>query len=202
MAKDLDGLVINRMFKELEFCKSDYEYTNELVNFSDTEFLKSVNDCLSEYPDLKEAFESSMAKEFLAPEVSLEDSTVDDDTNIDDDSHIVDYPSQKLKKLYREIVKKTHPDKVSDRLLNDLYVTATSYYDLRDILSIYSVCGDLKIPFEIDSSDLDLIKESIKDFRSKICFIQSTYTWRWSNSDDGVLKKKLVLEFIGAQIKR
>jgi len=184
------------MFKELEFYESDYEYVNEVVSEADPDFLGSVNSCLEEYPDLKDAYSAKMASIANAATASV--PVVD---NEDDDSSIQP-PSQKLKKLYREIVKKTHPDKVNDEFLKDLYVSATIHYDNRDLISIYSICGELRIAYELDSSDLVLIKDKIENLRSKIGFIQSTYTWKWKSSEDDVTKKKIVFDYISAQIRR
>jgi hypothetical protein len=198
MAKDLDMLELRRMFKELEFFESDYEYVNEVVNGADPEFLGSVNDCLEEYPDLKDAYSAKMSSIANAASVPL----VDGEEEKEDEESSTPAPSQKLKKLYREIVKKTHPDKVKDEFLNDLYVSATLYYENRDLISIYSICGELRIAYELESSDLILIKDKIDDLRYKIGFIQSTYTWKWRSSDDDNTKKKIVFDYISAQLKR
>lgn len=195
MAKDLDMLELRRMFKELEFYESDYEYVNEVVSTADSDFLGSVNDCLEEYPDLKDAYSAKMASVANAATASV--PTVDEE-----EESSTPAPSQKLKKLYREIVKKTHPDKVKDEFLNDLYVSATLYYESRDLISIYSICGELKIHYDLEPSDLLLIKEKIENLRSKISFIQSTYTWKWKSSDDDNIKKKIVFDYISAQLKR
>lgn len=198
MAKDLDMLEFRRMFKELEFYESDYEYVNEVVNGADPEFLGSVNDCLEEYPDLKDAYSAKMSSIVNAATASV--PLVDEEEEEDESS--TPAPSPKLKKLYREIVKKTHPDKVKDEFLNDLYVSATLYYENRDLISIYSICGELRIAYELESSDLILIKDKIDNLRYKIGFIQSTYTWKWKSSDDDNTKKKIVFDYISAQIKR
>ncbi len=196
MAKNLDMLELKRMFKELEFYESDYEYVNEVVSSADPGFLGSVNEFLDEYPDLKDAYSKKMASLAIVATASTPP------LNEDDEEPSIPPPSQKLKKLYREIVKRTHPDKVNDELLNNLYMSATSYYDERDLISIYSICGELKIDYDLEPSDLLLIKEKIENLRSKISFIQSTYTWKWTNTDDESLKKKVILDYISAQIKR
>jgi hypothetical protein len=51
-----------------------------------------------------------------------------------------DLKSTKIRKLYRDIVKVTHPDKVDNKSLNDIYIESTKCYDENDKIGIYKIC--------------------------------------------------------------
>ncbi len=109
--------------------------------------------------------------------------------------------SKKIKKLYREIVKITHPDKVKSQKLNDLYIKATDFYDKNDLIAIYSVCNELKIEYELDDVDYELIKIKIKTIKEKMSFMESTFTWKWYTAADENEKQRVVLTYIKNQIR-
>lgn len=110
--------------------------------------------------------------------------------------------SKKIKKVYREIVKLTHPDKVKDVRLNEIYLKATSFYDKNDLIAIYSVCNELKIAYELDEIDYELIKIKINTIKERIKFMESTFTWKWHKAENAEEKQMLVMNYIKNQIKR
>ena len=93
-------------------------------------------------------------------------------------------PSPKLKKLYREIVKKTHPDKIKNKKLNDIYIKAAVHYENNEILQIYKICDDLGIEYELEISDNEVVLDKIEFYKDKITLLQSSFTWKWSSSNE------------------
>ena len=196
----LKQLEIKKLFKELEWVESDCEYKNQIVSEIDSVFINTVNEVLNEFPELKEKFDEKINKkmdEFL----KKKSEEVDDDELPEEDEKPNDPKSKKSKKVYREIVKLTHPDKVSDEELNNLYLEATKYYELDDVIALYSVCSKLNIPYELDDIDISLIKEKIKNLKSRIFFVESTYTWKWYESQTDEEKKNIILNYVNNQIK-
>ena len=53
---DIKKLEINRLFKEFEYVKSDYEYKSEIVREADVEFLKSIDTILNKSEELKSIY--------------------------------------------------------------------------------------------------------------------------------------------------
>jgi len=100
-----------------------------------------------------------------------------------------------LKQIYREIVKSTHPDKVKNFKLNELYIEATQACESNDIVTLYKVCSELLIDFEFDQDEINKIKERIENYKNQIGFLESTYTFKWLKSDDSE-KDKIILNFI------
>jgi len=115
----------------------------------------------------------------------------------DDLEESIDLP---VKKLYRDIVKITHPDKIKNKKLNELYIEATNAYESKDFVTIYKVCSELMINFEYDEEILSIIKSKIEGYKSQILFLESTYTFKWLKSSDDD-KVKVILSFIENKIK-
>ena len=142
---NLEKLEIKRLLKELYFIESDYEYKNELINQLELEFIDSVNNYLDNHPTLKEAFDDKINQRFQETINKKIEESKKEVAIVEKEIIEVD---PKVKKLYREIVKKTHPDKVKDSDLNDLYIESTKYYEKGDILSIYKICDELNLEYE------------------------------------------------------
>jgi len=214
MDPKLKQLEINMILKELEFVESDHEYKNEIIIELDRTFVKCVNEYLDEHPDVKEKFENhinSKIEESIKQkqeeieeqenEPLSEEEVVDEiDNDIEFEFDPKDLKSPKIKKLYREIVKLTHPDKISNKKLNELYIQATNYYELNDLIAIYSVCIQLNIPYEMDDNDYILIKDKIRKMKERVFFIESTYTWKWHNTPEEE-KNSLIETYVLMQLQ-
>ena len=188
---EIKKLEISKLIKELDFIKSDYEYKSEIIKEADSEFLKNVDRILNINQELKLIYDEKICKNF-----KNEDNKVDislSEKNIDKEDFI---KSDKIKKLYREIVKITHPDRIDNKSFNNLYIESSKYYNSNDIIGIYKICEYLGIEYEMDISEIDILKESIKILKDRICFIENTHTWIWYNNQ----KDNLILNYIRNQI--
>jgi len=198
-------LKAKKLIKELNFIEYDYTYKNEMVNEIDTLFINSVNEFLDEHLELKEIFNDKINKKvekaFNKKKKQIEEaeeSIKNDETGELKSESIIEVkkPDDKIKKLYRKIVKITHPDKVKNKKLNEMYLKATKYYDLLDIAGIYSIIDELNIDFDVDDSEIELISNKINNLKDRICFIESTVTWNWYNIDDELTKKQIIINYI------
>lgn len=184
-------LEFQRVMKELQFVESDLEYQSEVLKLSDSEFLKSVNIFLSNYPELEEIYKQK-DKEFA--------ESVNESIQIQPEvSEYVSIEMTQAKKLYRTIVKSTHPDKVINNKLNDLYKLATRAYDEGDLISLYRVSSELNINFEFDDDLIDQIRDKIDLIKSQSNMLKSTYTFRWVKSEQED-KNKIIFDFIKSKI--
>jgi hypothetical protein len=193
-------LEFNRLMRELQFVESDYEYQSEILKLNDDNFLNSVNNFLINYPELNDIY---LKKRNFFDEKLLEDSIIiEEDITIDieNDSYIEE-KNPELKKLYRSIVKSTHPDKVDNNKLNSLYKEATIAYEENDIITLYKVSKELDIQFDFNDDVFIDIKERIDMLKSKTKMLESTYTFKWIKSNDDEEKSKIILDFIKSKIK-
>jgi hypothetical protein len=199
--KKLHQLEARKLLKELDYVKSDYEYKNEIVFEADNSFMRSLNDFLEKNPVLKEMFEkkSNRSIDDLIRKVPAEniEAVVDECNEVTIVENKVD---ERLKSIYRSIAKKTHPDKILDTRLNDLYITASSMYESNDIMGIYSICDQLGISYDLSSEDIDSLKSQIAQAKEGIVFMESTFSWKWHHAEDEGEKSRLLVEYIKSKI--
>jgi hypothetical protein len=117
MDEKLEQLQINKLIQEFSFLKSDEELKKELIEHHQNIFLDLVNEELSNLsPDqIKDPDNTIKEPKSVKVESKIDMSTVSENTKV------------KIKKIYREIVKKTHPDKVNSEELNELYIQEELY---------------------------------------------------------------------------
>ncbi len=207
-------LEIKKLLKELDYIESDFVYKNELVQEADNSFIRSVNELLLKHPDLKEIFDKKInskienvfkkreekIKEIIESDGEMTlDEFIDEIIESNTDSKVIIEVS-KIKKLYREIVKRTHPDKIKNKKMNELYLRSTFFYESNDIAGIYSVCDELNIEYEVDEKDNEMIINKIKNLKSRIDFMESTITWKWFHSENEKEKEQLILRYIENQL--
>lgn len=217
----LKGLQFKRLLKELEYIESDFEYRSEVISGADSEFIKSINSFLENHPELKEIYDkkindrinqtiknqTEINKTERDGETGGEISDTDEQKEISNKDEVNedikdknDIPP-KIKKLYREIVKLTHPDKVKRKKLNDLYIKATNYYNLIDKVGIYRICNELDIDYELEDEDQSVIDTKISDFKNRITFLESTFTWKWFTTEDEMEKNQILIDYIKRRLQ-
>lgn len=200
----LKSLQVKRLLKELDYIESELEYRHELVSEADNQFMIYINDFLDENPELKKLYtnridarvEQIINKKIEQSEQAelVENSSDSEEIEEKEENQIIISP--KVKTLYREIVKLTHPDIINKKNMNDIYINATRYYTLNDKVGIYKICSELNIDYDIDDQDVSEISNKINVTKEKIYFLESTLTWKWFNTDDDLQKKKIMIDYI------
>lgn len=201
----LHQLEIRRLLKELDYIKSDFDYKNEIVFDADNSFMRSLNDFLEKNIVLKEMFDKKtsgideMVRDRSTERVieSISEAVEEESTEI---SIVEKLPDERLRKIYRNIAKKTHPDKISDARLNDIYIMACKMYESNDVMGIYSICDQLGIPYELSTEDVELLKSQVSMMKERIGFIESTFTWKWYHTEDENERAHILFEYIKSMI--
>jgi polyhydroxyalkanoate synthesis regulator phasin len=219
----IKNLKLKKIYKEFEYLQSDYEYRQELISEIDIDFIKSVNDFLNKFPELKDLYEKKtqqklddileQIKKKQQQEIEISEAEpenqetdivdredVDELPDIEEIVDVDDSTSLKIRQLYRSIVKLTHPDRIKDPILNELYVQSTKYYDEKDLHNLYRICDQLNIKYEMDEGDISELESKINKLRQKVDFTEGTYTWKWYHSPSEEVKSALILEYIKRQI--
>jgi hypothetical protein len=197
-------LEVKKLIKELNFVESDYTYKNEMVNEIENLFIESVNKFLDKHSELKEIFdkkinrkiENIFKEKFETIQEKNDDDLLEESTTGINKEVVVDIKVKKIRHLYRQIAKATHPDRTQNKKLNEIYLRATKCYDLLDIPGTYSICEELDIIYEIDEEDYNLISEKIEKLKQVINFMESTLTWKWYKSNDEVEKTQIIINYI------
>ena len=184
-------LEFQRLLKELQFVESDYLFQSEILKQSESEFFSSVSIILEKYPDLKNLWEDKILKS--SGTVSLEN--IENISKIETDN-LKPVIEPEVKKLYRDIVKHTHPDRIKNPKLNELYLEATAAYEINDVVNLFKVCNDLMIEVEWSEEVLSKIEDRIKTLKNQIHFLESTFTFKWLKCSDDSEKNNIVNRYI------
>jgi len=220
MKKEIKKLELKKLFKEFGFLKMDEEYKSEIQNAYGAEFEAALRKIFKDHPEVdaeynggQEANNSQVTpKENDIKRIGIE---IYDPNNLSGaeleiytgktgSNHfkIEEGPkSEELKRLYRKIATKTHPDKVNVKYLNDLYMKAKTAYQANDIFTLYLICNDLDIEYEFPKEEVSKFKTTIKDLKNTNAFVEQTYLWAWINEEDEKLKKNILLHFIAHAYK-
>lgn len=194
-------LETRRLLKELDYIKSDFDCKSEMVSDADSRFMFELDSFLERNAKLKEFFEKDLDKKI--DEIFI-DLSMDTTESIFEEDSWMNIPEtetdKKIKKIYREIAKKTHPDKVSDKRLNDFYIQAGYMYVEKDIAGIYHICDQLEIDYEFGEEETEIINYKIAVLKDRISFLESTFSWKWHNAENSNDKNQIILDYIKTKI--
>lgn len=184
MVERLIELKIDRIIKEYSFLKSDEEYKKEVIDENTVEFLKIINERLNgmDPNSLKE--QSKGPVEFKKPKPKIDINTISENDKI------------KIKKVYRDIVKLTHPDKVEDQELNLLYIEAKEAYEILDFIELCFIAKGLKIHIKLKLEETKLLTALIESKKNDLKLMEGSFIWIWANADDDTKKEEIVELFI------
>ena len=184
MVERLIELKIDRIIKEYSFLKSDEEYKKEVIDENTVEFLKIINERLNgmDPNSLKE--QSKDPVEFKKPKPKIDINTISENDKI------------KIKKVYRDIVKLTHPDKVEDQELNLLYIEAKEAYEILDFIELCFIAKGLKIHIKLKLEETKLLTALIESKKNDLKLMEGSFIWIWANADDDIKKEEIVELFI------
>ena len=194
-------LEINKLVKELDFVKSEYEYKHEVLQGIDKEFIDSVNFFLEKYPQLKQVFDEKVIN--IDPIITTIDTSLIDVIDDVDEVSTTEYINEgdsKIRRLYRSIAKSTHPDKLKNESLKELYLEATNAYNSNNLLPILSICDKLRIPYEVTDDETSLIRDEISNIKNRVSFLETTYTWQWYINEDDKMRDEIILSYIKSRI--
>jgi hypothetical protein len=193
-------LEFNRLIKELDFIESDLLYKSTVLKLADENFIKNVNDVLETFPQLKQIVDNRINNRFsIIQEQQLHENL---ETLSEENEIIYETKDPRVKTLYRQIARSTHPDVASQSNLKEVYLQAQKAYDSNDLVQIMSICEKLKIDYEITTQEFELIKNEIDLKKQRIKFLESTYTWKWYQVESEEEKNKIILNYLETQISR
>lgn len=183
MNDKLEQLAIKRLLKEYSFLVLDDEYKKEVISTGKSEFMKMVHDMRGDTPPPTSNEISEQTGE-VPKKLKIDPSTIDPKVR------------EKVKKLYREIAKLTHPDKTNSEQHVELYTQATEAMEEFDLMTLYNICDILNISYTLGKEDKDVLKEHIKNKKEKLSGIENSFIWLFMHEEDEVKREQLVKLFI------
>lgn len=174
----LNKLKIKKLLAEYDYLLSDSEYKSEIIDSERPDFLEKVSKRVTDL-DLKPN-ESSVDVDKKSKNKKIEDSKISKTAK------------SSIKKMFREIVKLTHPDKTVNSNMVDLYVSAKEAYDNNDYLQICFIANKLNIEIIIDDSDINFITDLIELKKTEIESIEKSWMWVWLNAKTDLDRDQII----------
>jgi hypothetical protein len=191
----LRKLEIIKLLKELEYIESDLNLKMETIKEIDEKFNIEIETFINNHPKLKHLLDEK--KEY---ELKYNEQKVENNELINHDEVITEVKNKKVKALYRNIAKLIHPDKIGDQNLKDIFIQAKKAYDENSLLPIISLCDRLNVPYDLDEDEVKLLMGQIDNYRKRLKFLESTYTWQWFVKPEK--KEEIFLSFIKSQLTK
>lgn len=187
MGDKLKTLEIKKLIQEYNFLLLDDEFKKEVISENRPEFLEKTQKLRSDLGIINDPDSQ--------PEKKEEEVNLPKKPKIEPDS-VDKSVKDKVKKLYREIVKKTHPDKVDSEDLINLYMSATIAADQYNLMELFIICDQLSINFEIDFEDKGTLIALIEMKKKELKDIEASFIWIYYMAKTEEEKNKLVELFV------
>ena len=191
MDEKLVDLQINKLIQEYSYLKSDEELKKELINLKQKDFLDLVNGKLNELNPQDSNHEPKSKQEPKSKKIEpkIDISGISENTKV------------RIKKIYRNIVKVTHPDKVDSDELKELYMEATEAYEAYNIFELCFISKKLNIKVKLSLEETKTLNELINSKKDEIKKIESSFIWLWLTAPNEIDKNELVDKFIEKHYK-
>lgn len=203
-----------KLFEEHNMVRDEYKYKIELIKQNKNTFHAQIESFLSENPQLKKLVEEDLT-DFSSDvdEITTQDTTkhIEKTQNFTPGGLIVipnlpgeyqiDNSSNKddeIKKLYREIVKLTHPDKYHGSEKLNIYLLAGDYYQSKDYVSLIVLSHSLGLVERVDIETIQEVLKKIAEYKLKNHLLEKDITLIWYSSQN---KTGIIIEYISQMIK-
>lgn len=119
-----------------------------------------------------------------------------------ENKHIIDDNKEKeiiIKKLYRKIAKKSHPDKVKDEIKNNFFKKAFIFYENKMLIGLVYISNKLLVNIDSSSFNNNIIQAMFKEIsyiQKKINEMQSSNIWKWNHTNNIIVKYTYKNNFI------
>ena len=175
---------LKRLIREYEFLLEDIDDVLEIHKTANQELNRAIR----------------MAKDDSTDESEFEK----DEEEEDEVETFEDTPERKvLKKLFRKIVFKCHPDRLSKDTsedekakMQDLYEKAVLAHD-RDnwgLMVVVAIKLDIKLPKEANDM-IGRIGEETEGLKTQVSQLTSSFAWQWYHSED-MIQKSMINDYL------
>lgn len=86
----------------------------------------------------------------------------------------------KLKKLYKKVAIKTHPDRGGSE---DEFQEVNNAFTKLDLATLLNYAGKYNVDYEVEDDDVQLLEKNLKKLESEINQMKSTLAWQWGSGD-------------------
>jgi len=195
MSDKLKQLEIKKLLTEYDYLIIDEEIKNEIVNEFLPKFTEEINEFTNNIEGKKEEEKKEVKKDINVKENQPKENKV---KKIIEDDDLPKETKDRLKKLFREIVKKTHPDKTKSEDLIDVYIKSKEDYEANDILKLAYYANKVDIKVELSDMEIQLLNDLIIYKKDELSEIEKSWLWKWykanTESERDMIIKMFYLE--------
>jgi len=185
MSERLKQIGRRKLMQEYAFVKTDLEYKRTVLEENQSQFLEKAYEMIGE-----ERLESEEAHQ-NAEKIRSEKEKFDW-------SQYEKIVHERAKKLYREISKRTHPDRDSEGIYSETFSRAALAYDECRIFELYEICDQLGIVYEIGDEEEKLMKDEILKAKEQVKVVESSFAYMWSVYENEKARDLIVRQFVRA----
>ncbi len=182
MGDKLKQLEIKKLLLEYSYLLTDEELKDEIIDEYQPQFMESFLEKTSKVSEKEEEKKSkedikdkdrkeSKPKEKKPIKKKIEDDLLSDETK------------KRLKTMFREIMKKTHPDKVNSEDLVHFYVLAKEAYEENNIVQLAFVAQQINIDVDLGEDEIEFIKQLIKEKQDEVKGKETSWLWLWYKAE-------------------
>jgi len=190
MSDKLKQLEIKKLLSEYEYLIVDDEYKQQIISDYSSQFINEIN----EKSGIKEE-KSEEDEEIIPPEEREVIKKINDED-------LTDETKKRMKSMFREIMKKTHPDKVQSEELIDIYIKSKEAYETNDILGLCFYANKLNVIVELSDMEVEILKDMIKKKKEELETIEKSWLWLWYKAGTEQAKDNVVKLYYNNVLKK
>lgn len=190
MSDKLKQLEIKKLLSEYEYLIVDDEYKQQIISDYSSQFINEIN----EKSGIKEE-KSEEDEEIIPPEEREIIKKINDED-------LTDETKKRMKSMFREIMKKTHPDKVQSEELVDIYIKSKEAYETNDILGLCFYANKLNVIVELSDMEIEILKDMIKKKKEELETIEKSWLWLWYKAGTEQAKDNVVKLYYNNVLKK
>lgn len=192
-------LELRKLLLDLNYWKSEVELKKDIIDEIDIVFKQSIDDYLQENEEIRKSYE----KIKNIKDTKIQSLIDKNSTSIKkDEKKVTKIKNPLLRRVYRDVVKLTHPDKMDESVSErerkkreKIYVQVTESYKSNNLTDVLQYAYNLDIDFKLDDDNLKIVKESVKNYQNQSSFLENTISYKWYYSDERN-RNKIILNFI------
>jgi hypothetical protein len=192
MSDKLKQLEIKKLLTEYDYLVIDEEIKTEVVNEYLPKFTEEINEFTNKIEGKKEEEKKEVKK---GNDVNNGDPKEKEIKKVIEDDYLPKETKDRIKKLFREIVKKTHPDKTKSEDLIEIYIKSKEAYESNDILKLSYYANKVGINVELSDMEIQLLNDLIIYKKEELNEIEKSWLWKWYKTNTETEKDMIIKMF-------
>jgi len=177
----LKKLEIQKLLKEYDLLKLDEEYKKEVIDKYTSKFIEEVN-CGVKQPDVDSEVKPINKDIKVIKKIADEELTPE--------------TKKLMKKIFRDVMKKTHPDAIKTDEFLGLYNSAKLAYDTNDLIGLSVIGNELNVEVNLKEEHVSTLRLLLNMEKQKFVDFEKSYLWLWVHTKSDEDKDKIIQLYV------